>query len=155
MNEDLAIRPMTAADLAAVVALAESLPEAPRWPRSAYCAALDPASMPCRIALVAARAQPESLLGFAMASLVPPQAELETVAVAVACQRQGIGKRLLRALAAALRTAGANEVLLEVRASNRAAWLLYRSIGFVATGRRPGYYREPEEDAVLMQRNLS
>jgi ribosomal-protein-alanine N-acetyltransferase len=39
---------------------------------------------------------------------------------------------------------------LEVRISNRAAIALYERAGFVQDGRRRGYYRDPEEDAVLM-----
>jgi ribosomal-protein-alanine N-acetyltransferase len=39
---------------------------------------------------------------------------------------------------------------LEVRAGNLAALTLYRRFGFVEVGRRKGYYRDPAEDAVLM-----
>ncbi len=154
MNEEIAIRPMTAADLAQAAAIAAVLPEAPRWPPSAYRTAIDSASTPRRIVLVAAGVRSGPVHGFAVASLIPPQAELETIAVAARSQRQGIGRRLLIALAAELLAAGANELLLEVRASNRAAIALYRSLGFAATGHRPGYYRDPVEDAVQMRQSL-
>lgn len=154
MIANLAIRPMTAADLDAVAALAATLREAPHWPLSVYRDALNPAFTPRRIAMVAAAAQSAFLLGFAIASLVAPQAELEAVAVAAQNQRQGVGRHLLHALASELAAAGATELLLEVRASNQAALSLYRSLGFVATGRRPGYYRNPAEDAVLLRHNL-
>jgi ribosomal-protein-alanine N-acetyltransferase len=45
---------------------------------------------------------------------------------------------------------GARRMELEVRISNRAAIALYERAGFVQDGRRRGYYRDPEEDAVLM-----
>ena len=45
---------------------------------------------------------------------------------------------------------GVGEVLLEVRASNQRALDFYRSLGWEETGRRPRYYADPEEDAVLM-----
>jgi ribosomal-protein-alanine N-acetyltransferase len=45
---------------------------------------------------------------------------------------------------------GAHEVTLEVRVSNTIAQNLYRKYGFEVVGRRPGYYRDNNEDAELM-----
>jgi len=94
------------------------------------------------------------VLGFLIASLLPPQAELETIAVSAAAQRHGIGRRLFFAMDQELRAAGVGEVLLEVRASNRPALCFYRSLGWSETGHRPRYYADPEEDAVLMSLKL-
>ncbi len=141
---------MTAADLARVTEIAASLPEAPQWAESAYLAALNPASMPHRVALVAAEPQPVNVHGFIVASLMPPQAELETIAVVAGSQRRGLGRQLFDALVTQLRTAGVLEIVLEVRASNRAALALYRSAGFRHTGLRRAYYVDPVEDAMLM-----
>lgn len=146
---------MTAADLDQVLAIARCLPDAPHWPQSAYLNAIDSKSTPRRIALVAAERQAGSVLGFTVASLLPPQAELETIAVAAENQRQGLGKQLFRALAVELKTEGANELLLEVRPSNRPALAFYGSLGFVQSGLRPGYYADPIEDAVLMRLPLA
>lgn len=143
-------RRMIAADLDRVLDLSQSLPEAPHWPRSAYVTAINPVSTPRRIALVAAARQTNSILGFAVASLLPPQAELETIAVAPDKQRQGLGQNLFWALTVELKAAGAVELLLEVRASNQPALAFYRALGFVQTGLRPAYYADPTEDAVLM-----
>jgi ribosomal-protein-alanine N-acetyltransferase len=147
----IAIRRMTAADLDRVLAIAESLPGAPHWPQSAYMRAIDPKSTPRRIALVAAGPQPGSAQGFAVASLLPPQAELETIAVAPESQRQGLGQLLFQVLAAELKSSGVDELHLEVRASNRPALAFYQSLGFVKTGLRPSYYVDPIEDAVQMR----
>jgi ribosomal-protein-alanine N-acetyltransferase len=158
VKTDIEIRRMAPADLAQVQALAESLPEAPHWPQSAYLNAIDsqigPDSTPRRIALVAEGPQPGSIVGFAVASLLPPQAELESIAVAPASQRAGLGKLLFHALAAELQAAGAHELLLEARISNRPALAFYRVLGFEKTGLRPGYYADPIEDAVLMRLSL-
>jgi ribosomal-protein-alanine N-acetyltransferase len=89
-------------------------------------------------------------VAFAVASLLAPQAELETIAVAQATQRRGIARKLLSALVGELSAAAAVEFLLEVRASNNPALALYRSLGWRKTGLRPRYYSDPEEDAVLM-----
>lgn len=150
MTTGVAIRPMTASDLDRVLSLSESLPEAPHWPRSAWLHAIHPESTPCRIALVAVGLQPGPILGFAVASLLPPQAELETIAVASESQRMGIGKSLFQALNVRLKAAGVGELQVEVRASNQPALAFYRALGFVKTGFRPGYYADPIEDAVLM-----
>ena len=84
-----------------------------------------------------------------MASLLPPQAELETIAVA-ACQ-PAPGNRPPPAPVPPFGTRpGIHEVWLEVRVSNAPAIALYRSFGFRETGRRPRYYDEPVEDALLM-----
>jgi ribosomal protein S18 acetylase RimI-like enzyme len=90
------------------------------------------------------------IAGFAIATLLPPQAELETIAVALKSQRRGLGRQLFAALAAELRRAQILDVILEARASNRAALGLYRSLGFRESGRRARYYADPIEDAVLM-----
>ncbi len=146
---------MGASDLDRVLAIAEHLPQAPHWPHSAYLNAINPESTPRRIALVAADSQSGSVLGFAVASLLPPQAELELIAVAPESQRLGLGQSLFQALAAELKAAGVGELALEVRASNQPALAFYHSLGFARTGLRPGYYADPIEDAVLMSLALA
>ena len=153
--EAVAIQRMTAAALAQVQAIAESLSEAPHWPPMAYLTAIDPDAAPRRIALVATGLQSGSVLAFAVASLLPPQAELETIAVAPESQRRGIGRQILTALMDELKAAGVHEFLLEVRSSNLPAIALYRALGFVPCGLRPGYYLDPVEDAVLMRLPLT
>jgi ribosomal-protein-alanine N-acetyltransferase len=144
------IRRMTEADLEPVMEFAAGLEQAPQWPRSAYLAALDPKATPRRIALVAEEPGTGAVAGFGVASLLESLAELEMIAVAPERRRQGLARRLFAALAAELRPAQAAELILEVRASNHPALELYRSLGFVETGRRPRYYHDPVEDAVLM-----
>jgi ribosomal-protein-alanine N-acetyltransferase len=143
------IRVMTEADLDAVLAIAAALPSAPHWPRDAYEAALEAETWPQRIALVAESAG--SVIGFAVAVLVAGEGEVESIAVSPGWQRRGIGAELLQALQRALAAEGAVAIVLEVRASNRAAANLYAQAGFREVGRRGGYYRDPVEDAVLMQ----
>ena len=65
-----------------------------------------------------------------------------------------MARQLFAALAGELRLAQAAEVDLEVRASNRPALSFYRSLGFEETGRRPRYYLDPAEDAILMRLQL-
>ena len=148
------IRPMTPADLDRVMEIAESLKEAPQWPRSAYLAALDPEAAPRRIALVVEEPAAGMVAGFAVASLLPPEAELEIIAVAPTAQRRGLARQLFFSLATELRTAEVIGVMLEVRATNQPALEFYRRLGFVETGHRPRYYHDPVEDAILMRLRL-
>ena len=146
---DLTIRPMTVTDLPQVIDIASALDQAPHYPESTWLGLLDPESRPARLAVVASTPAGE-IHGFALASLLPPQAELETVAVASAGQRRGIARRLLHSLLSQLHQADIREIWLEVRASNTPAIALYRSLGFRQTGSRSGYYASPVEDALLM-----
>ena len=113
-------------------------------------AALDPDATPRRIALVVLGPDGTGMTGFLVASLLPPQAELEIIAVDARFQRRGLARKLFEDWSTSLRIAGVTEVILEVRASNQAALEFYRVLGFVETWRRPRYYADPEEDAVLM-----
>jgi ribosomal-protein-alanine N-acetyltransferase len=146
---ELRIRRMTAADLDRAMEIARGLKDAPQWRASAYMAAVDAEGVPRRIAVVADEAQ-IGVVGFAVASVVAPEGELETIAVAAEGQRRGIGGRLFAVLAEELSMAGVTDVHLEVRGSNAAALAFYRALGFREMGRRVRYYTEPVEDALLL-----
>ena len=143
---------MRIGDIDHVMAVAEGLKQAPRWTRDVYEQALAPGSHE-RFALIAETVDGK-IAGFVIAGLIPPQAELETIAVAAELQRQGIASRLIRELMGELQERHITEVMLEVRDSNHAARALYCSLGFVETGRRRGYYADPQEDALLLRRPL-
>jgi ribosomal-protein-alanine N-acetyltransferase len=144
------VRRMTSEDVGPVIEIASRLKDAPHWPPSAYLTVLDPEAALPRIALVAEEPENRRLAGFAVASLLPQQAELETIAVTVEHQRSGIARNLFTSLLRELQPGQAIEMVLEVRASNDKALAFYRSLGFAETGRRPRYYNDPAEDAVQM-----
>jgi [ribosomal protein S18]-alanine N-acetyltransferase len=147
--ESVCVRAMVEEDLDRVIGIAASLPTAPQWARSVYEAAIVAAGALRRIALVAEVGG--ALVGFAVASMVGPQAELESIAVAGEAQGRGTGTALLAGLIRELRLAGAGELELEVRESNRTAADFYARAGFHEVGRRRGYYHDPVEDAVLLR----
>jgi ribosomal-protein-alanine N-acetyltransferase len=146
---------MDPADVERVMGIARSLKQAPDWPSTAYLSALDPQTEPRRIALVAAETESGAVAGFLVAGLLAPQAELETIAVAAERQGRGVGGRLFAAMVEELAREQVTEVILEVRVSNHAALGFYRALGFVEAGRRPRYYADPEEDAVLLGLQLA
>jgi len=149
----LTLRAMEAGDLAAVQALANSLREATHWSHEAWLAAIAPESSPRRICMVASEA--DTLAGFAVFSRLPPEAELESIAVAAEFQKKGLGRELFRAGIAALHRTGVTTVFLEVRASNQPALALYGRMGFRQGGRRRSYYTDPTEDALLLHLDLA
>jgi ribosomal-protein-alanine acetyltransferase len=145
---------MTVADVDRVIEIASSLKDAPEWPRAAYLAALEGDGAPRRIALVGEDAGSGAVAGFAVASLLAHDAELESIAVAAEVQRRGLARRLLAVLVDELRAAEVAEVNLEARASNQPALALYLQLGFVESGRRTRYYQFPVDDAILMRLRL-
>ncbi len=82
---------------------------------------------------------------------VADEAEIASVCVDPAYRRLGGGTKLLQTLLRQARLSGAQNVYLEVRASNQAAQKLYRCAGFECIGVRKRYYTNPLEDAVLMR----
>jgi ribosomal-protein-alanine N-acetyltransferase len=145
---------MTSADLDSVFEIARSLPQAPQWPRSTYQTALNRENLPQRIPLVVEDAITNELAGFAIASFIPPDAELETIAVAAELQRRGIARQMFQALSDELRRNRITDLVLEVRASDQPAQVFYSALGFAQVGLRPRYYADPVEDAILMSLNL-
>ncbi|MGH9607318.1 MAG: ribosomal protein S18-alanine N-acetyltransferase [Terracidiphilus sp.] len=151
---EIEVRHMAAADLPRILEIAQKLKNVPRWPPRAWLAALNPVAAPRRIALIAAGSHDGTLYGFAVTSLLPPQAELETIAVNPEARRRGIGSRLIAAFVEELGRAEILEIFLEVRVSNRTAQAFYQALGFTQTGQRARYYIDPIEDAVLMSLEL-
>lgn len=151
--KDFEIRAAGLPDIEAVFALERATPTAPHWPNSAYQAILaGEIFSPRRCLLVASVNGQPSVLGFAVGIVHPAgDSELESVAVAEPLRRRGIGSALCVAVAEWCRQQGARELLLEVRASSIGAIALYRNLGFDPVGRRPRYYHQPVDDAVVMR----
>ena len=136
---------MAASNLGAVMALARRSPGAPHWPRQIYENAMEQRQTTALVAV-----DGDQLAGFAVGTLVLDVCQLESIIVAEEFRRQGIGAALLQAIIAWSRQWSAQRVELEVRAGNAPAIALYERIGFLRDGIRRGYYRDPQEDALLM-----
>jgi [ribosomal protein S18]-alanine N-acetyltransferase len=151
VNEQFRIRPMTEADVEAVRVIAAGLEDAPHWDAKAYQAAIARAQSQRGIALVAEDSQ-LLVAGFVIGGIVAPEAEIESIAVPSTMQRRGIARELLAAFSREAQLLGCSVILLEVRQSNQPGRTFYAASGFAETGRRPAYYANPVEDAVLMSR---
>ena len=144
------IIPMTAAHLPRVAALEKTCFPADPWSEALFRDALE---SPHTIILLA-EGEDGAVLGYAVLSAVLDEGNLDNIAVAPHCRRQGIADALLSALAGFGRTS-MSFLFLEVRASNLPAIALYEKHGFVPVGRRKNYYESPREDALLMTLPLS
>jgi [ribosomal protein S18]-alanine N-acetyltransferase len=151
----IAIRAMTVEDLDGVLKLEMRTPEAPHWDRSTYERfLLTPDTSAVRHAAWVAT-DGQNLMGFAAARMVLDVYELESIVVGENARRKGIGWALLNVVSNWALAHGAVRMELEVRAGNETAIRFYEKAGLSKDGLRPGYYRDPDEDAVLMGKCLN
>lgn len=92
------------------------------------------------------------VVGYIGSQSVQGEADVMNIAVHPEFRRKGIAKILLLGLMDKLKTNGVSSLTLEVRASNTAAIALYQQLEFRQVGCRPGYYRHPKEDAIIMRK---
>lgn len=92
--------------------------------------------------------------GYVGSQTVLDAADMMNLAVSPDHRRKGIGQALVNALVAHLQENKVIALLLEVRVSNGAAIALYESLGFEQVGRRPKYYHNPREDALILRKEL-
>jgi ribosomal-protein-alanine acetyltransferase len=131
------IRVATAGDLPAIAAIQSASPEASQWQVEGY---LD---HDCLVAVVG-----ERVVGFLVTrSIAPDEGEILNIAVEPAFRRSGIGFILMETLLASI----TNTWHLEVRESNYGAINLYKTLGFLPSGRRENYYTAPLEAAIVMR----
>ncbi len=95
------------------------------------------------------------VIGFIIGRQVADEAEILNLAVAPSARRRGEGGALLEAALEEFRSRGVSRAFLEVRESNETGMSFYEKRGFFKTGRRPGYYRDPVEAAIVMEMKLA
>jgi [ribosomal protein S18]-alanine N-acetyltransferase len=144
------IRAFQPEDIPEVVSITEESSEAASWSRESY-------EKLCRsegfLGFVSETAG--NVSGFVVGRQMADEGEILNVAVRRKNRRKGEGQALLSAVLEQLQTRGVRRVYLEVRESYETGIAFYQAQGFAKTGRRQGYYREPEEAAVLMERKLT
>jgi ribosomal-protein-alanine N-acetyltransferase len=142
-------------DLDEVVAI-EEMSGLNRWGYDAYRRELF--ENPNSVLLVARKFVPDlsgrSIAGFFAGWTVEDELHVNNLAAHPDYRGIGIGQSLMEGAVDEGRMRGATFVLLEVRASNEVAQLLYRKLGFRYVGRRRDYYRMPTEDAFVMRLEL-
>jgi [ribosomal protein S18]-alanine N-acetyltransferase len=142
---------MTPGDLQAVMRLQAATPEAPQWKQEVYERFFTESNLPGQIFVAKAGCR---LAGFAAARIALDVCELESIAVDAKARRAGVGRALLASLLEWTRSHHVSRVELEVRSKNNSALAFYERAGFRRNGLRRGYYRDPSDDAVLMNLRL-
>lgn len=92
------------------------------------------------------------VVGYVGSQSVLGEADMMNLAVDSDHRHSHIGQNLVTKLVDNLRANGVHCLTLEVRASNTAAIQLYNKLGFSQIGRRPNYYTNPKEDALILRK---
>lgn len=150
----ICMRDMTDADLDAVMVIEQQSYEFP-WTRGHFSD-----SMQSGYLLLVLCDEAGALVAYMVAMHGVEETHLLNLTVAPSWRRRGLAQHLLDDLNQHARRAGANQVWLEVRASNLSAQQLYLRQGYQEVGRRPRYYPahpapQGREDAVLMSLDLN
>lgn len=90
------------------------------------------------------------IVGYLGSTLILDEAHITTFGVRPDQRRHHVGERLLLALLNEAVRRQVRRITLEVRESNEPAQALYRKYGFVSLARRKAYYRDNDEDAIVM-----
>jgi len=145
------IRAMAAGDLSRVHELDKMCFSLP-WPQRAFGYELEenPASSQW-VAEVVSEDERESLVvGLIITWLLVDEVHIATLSVDPQHRRKKIASHLICTALRAEVARGAKSATLEVRANNQAAQRLYYRFGFQVAGRRPGYYKDNGEDALIL-----
>lgn len=137
------VRRLTLADVSTALTILKGSPEASKWSSE---------SLSDSVSRGIAWAAEESghVAGILIGRVAADEFEILNLAVEKGARRRGLATELVNTALEHARTEGAQQAYLEVRASNHAAIALYTRLGFRVCGRRPNYYRNPEEDALVL-----
>lgn len=142
--DEILIRPLFPSDLAAAAEIEATAQDA--WSKEQILDELCSDAGRLFVAQVGLQ-----VAGLAIFQLAAGEASLYAITIDPAMRRKGLGRRLLQESLESLQKEGAESCYLEVRAQNHAAQNLYIDRGFQRTGLRQGFYKNPADDAVLMQ----
>ncbi len=147
---------MTEHDLLEVVEIEEQSGLS-RWGWAAYYAELQGPNRDLMLIARVASApiiEHQRIAGYVVARESAGELHINNVAVRDQFRRRGIGSALLARIVEMAKRLNVRVAFLEVRSGNLAAQALYEKTGFKAIARRPDYYSDPQEDAVVMSLTL-
>jgi ribosomal-protein-alanine N-acetyltransferase len=142
------VRRMTERDLDHVMTIEQQVFTLP-WSRQSYMSELKN-----QFATYLVCDREAQLAGYIGIWVVFDEAHITNIAVDPKWRGQGLGRVLMEEVEKIARQKKALRILLEVRPSNHAALSLYHSLDYMETGRRPGYYTDNGEDAIIMTKLL-
>jgi ribosomal-protein-alanine N-acetyltransferase len=140
----IGVRQATMEDVPCMMEIARHTDTAAQWSQSQYQQLFSSD----RITLVIE--EENQVAGFIAGRGTAGEWEIENIVVSKPTRRSGLGSRLLGEFLHHIRCSGGSFVFLEVRESNQVARAFYEKWAFVEAGRRKHYYRNPEEDALVL-----
>ncbi len=141
------IRAFREADAPAAAEILRASPEAAQWTEWGFRELLG-----WRGVLALVSEHESNVCAFIIARQMEGEAEILNLAVILEKRRKGEGSALLKAAMNELQSRHVSRVFLEVRESNEGAIAFYEKHGFSKMGRRAGYYRNPEEAAIVLEK---
>ena len=145
----LEIRPMTTADLAAVLEIEKALFPIDAWTDALFLAELAEVSISRDVSVAILDSQ---LVGYASFRYVGKQGDVNTVAVASDQQGKGIGTALMDWLESQAALRNVREIFLEVRSDNEAAIKMYDARGYERIDIRRNYYGNTIDANIMRKR---
>lgn len=94
------------------------------------------------------------MIGFANGSWVLDEGELLNIAVLESYRNNGIAGELFEKMERFFSEKGIKIIYLEVREKNQPALSFYKKYGFIKNGFRKNYYRNPDDNGVLMMKKI-
>jgi ribosomal-protein-alanine N-acetyltransferase len=145
----VSLRPMRWPDIEAVHAIETEVFDVDPWSAEQFWGELAQAT---RRYVVAESGG--AIVGYAGAYLLPPDADVQTIAVSPTAQGSGVGRLLLEELIAIAIELGSTQLLLEVRSDNESALGMYERFGFESISRRRDYYATGVDALIMRLRPL-
>ncbi len=143
--ERMRFRRMEHEDIEAVASI-ESLSIKPPWSKEAFRSAIEREETYYVVCEAGGK-----IKGYAGMWIAADEAEITGVAVEPESRNAGLGQDIVKHLLEKGKDLGVKKYFLEVRKSNHAAIAVYEKCGFERVGERKDFYREPDEDAVVMR----
>ena len=137
------------ADRVCAVAELEQLCFADPWSEKSIASELEN-----KLAFWLVAVEDDQVVGYIGSQTVMDESDMMNVAVHPDHRRKGVAEMLILQLMQDLKQRENLNLSLEVRASNMPAITLYEKLGFAQAGRRPNYYRNPKEDAIILRKML-
>ncbi|SDJ93621.1 ribosomal protein S18-alanine N-acetyltransferase [Natronincola ferrireducens] len=95
------------------------------------------------------------VVGYGGMWLIIDEGHITNIAVHPDYQGRKVGEAIVEAIIEEAKARRIYRITLEVRKSNDIAQNLYKKLGFITCGIRPGYYSDNGEDAMIMWKELA
>ena len=147
-NMEFTVREAQKTDIADMVFIEEECFSTP-WSRKSFAESFSHSPWHFFVAIC-----DKKIVGYGGVYLILDEGQISNIATLSAFRGNGIGRAILEKIIELCKDEGCERITLELRESNSVARALYESCGFIEVGKRPGFYSNPSEGAILMDKTL-